>query len=43
MSDGNKSSSNINPGKPCWINSDVISKKFTSSPVFNVNQCLRNN
>ena len=43
MSDDNKSSSNINPGKSFWNNSDVISKNVTSLPVFKVHQCLRNN
>ena len=43
ISNDNKSSSNINPGKSFWNNSDVISKKVTSLPVFKVHQCLRNN
>lgn len=43
MSDDNKSLSNTNPGKSFWSNSDVVSKKITSLPVFKVHQCLRNN
>ena len=43
MCDDNKSLPNINPGKPFWSNSDEISKKVTSPPVFNVHQYLRNN
>ena len=40
MSDDNKSSSNINPGKPFWRNSDVISNKVSLLPVVNVHQCV---
>ena len=43
MSDNNKSSSNINPGKPFWRNSDVISNKVSLLPVVNVHQCVCNN
>ena len=43
MSDDNKSSSNINPGKPFWRNSDVISNKVSLLPVVNVHQCVCNN